>query len=102
MTGMSFSSVQNVWRLITLHRSNEADERGPWPSSADLGRATKSAAIWTGLDAKKTSRLPSRPGEFHPRALTEPYVNLSIHTAVPPREGCRLPLIIGFFVGRVR
>jgi hypothetical protein len=25
--------------------------------------------------------LPSRPGEFHPEPLTEPYVNLSIHTA---------------------
>ena len=24
---------------------------------------------------------PSRPGEFHPEALTDPYVNLSIHTA---------------------
>jgi hypothetical protein len=23
----------------------------------------------------------SRPGEFHPEALTDPYVNLSIHTA---------------------
>src|SRR5216683_6789811 len=25
--------------------------------------------------------LPSRPGEFHPEPLTDPYVNLSIHTA---------------------
>ncbi len=25
--------------------------------------------------------LLSRPGEFHPEPLTEPYVNLSIHTA---------------------
>jgi hypothetical protein len=25
--------------------------------------------------------LPSRPGELHPEALTDPYVNLSIHTA---------------------
>ena len=24
---------------------------------------------------------PSRPGEFHPEPLTDPYVNLSIHTA---------------------
>jgi len=23
----------------------------------------------------------SSPGEFHPQALTDPYVNLSIHTA---------------------
>src|ERR1700686_3589857 len=25
--------------------------------------------------------MPSRPGEFHPEPLTDPYVNLSIHTA---------------------
>jgi hypothetical protein len=25
--------------------------------------------------------LPSRPGEFHPEPLTDPDVNLSIHTA---------------------
>ena len=27
------------------------------------------------------SRLPSRPGEFHPEPLTDPDVNLSIHPA---------------------
>src|SRR5260370_13322037 len=26
-------------------------------------------------------KVPSRPGEFHPEPLTDPYVNLSIHTA---------------------
>jgi hypothetical protein len=26
-------------------------------------------------------RRPGRPGEFHPEPLTEPHVNLSIHTA---------------------
>ena len=37
--------------------------------------------------------LPSRPGEFHPEPLTDPYVNLSIHTArvitrrLPPSAG---------------
>src|ERR1700731_706766 len=25
--------------------------------------------------------MPSRPGEFHPEPVTDPYVNLSIHTA---------------------
>jgi hypothetical protein len=25
--------------------------------------------------------MPSRPGEFHPEALTDPDVNLSIHPA---------------------
>ena len=27
------------------------------------------------------SNEPSSPGEFHPQALTEPHVNLSIHRA---------------------
>jgi hypothetical protein len=27
------------------------------------------------------NQLPSRPGESHPEPLTDPYVNLSIHTA---------------------
>src|SRR5467141_3083567 len=31
--------------------------------------------------ATMRSFLPSRPGEFHPEPLTDPYVNLSIHTA---------------------
>jgi hypothetical protein len=31
---------------------------------------------------KKTIRRLSSAGEFHPRALQEPYVNLSIHTAL--------------------
>jgi len=30
---------------------------------------------------KRPYAQPSRPGEFHPEPLTEPYVNLSIHTA---------------------
>jgi hypothetical protein len=29
----------------------------------------------------KEGVLVSSPGEFHPQALSEPYVNLSIHTA---------------------
>src|SRR6266487_4701341 len=40
--------------------------------------------------------LPSRPGEFHPEPLSEPYVNLSIHTARTIARSCRLPLNIGF------
>ena len=27
------------------------------------------------------TQMPSRPGEFHPEPLTDPYVNFSIHTA---------------------
>ncbi len=40
----------------------------------------------------------SSPGEFHPQALTEPYVSLSTHTALPMQTVFRLlPLP---FVGR--
>ncbi len=45
--------------------------------------------------------LPCRPGEFHPEPLTEPYVNLSIHTAratarrLPPSIDCRAPPVAG-------
>ena len=44
---------------------------------------------------------PSRPGEFHPEALTDPYVNLSIHTArvtargLPPSIDRRIPPVAG-------
>jgi hypothetical protein len=44
---------------------------------------------------------PSRPSEFHPEPLTEPYVNLSIHTAraiarrLPPSIDHRVPLVAG-------
>ena len=45
--------------------------------------------------------LPSRPGELHPEALTDPYVNLSIHTAraiaqgLPPSIDHRIPPVAG-------
>ena len=32
-------------------------------------------------DIVNVSSLPSRPGEFHPKPLTDPDVNLSIHPA---------------------
>jgi hypothetical protein len=31
--------------------------------------------------------VPSRPGEFHAEPLTEPYLNLSIHTARATSRG---------------
>ena len=34
-----------------------------------------------GVAAELASREVSRPGEFHPQPLTDPYVNLSVHTA---------------------
>ena len=42
--------------------------------------------------------LASRPGEFHPQALLEPYVKLSLHTAPdaqPPTNVLRPGLIAG-------
>ena len=33
------------------------------------------------LLVREISNEPSRPGEFHPQPLTEPYMNLSAHTA---------------------
>ena len=36
----------------------------------------------------------SSPGEFHPEALSEPYVNVSIHTApiIQPEEDTKTPM----------
>ena len=31
---------------------------------------------------QKTNTWSSRPGEFHPEPLTEPYVKVSLHTAL--------------------
>jgi hypothetical protein len=63
------SSVEDVWN---------------WPK-ADVARAPRVVRFKgkSGLDADALSLpiLPSRPGEFHPEPLTDPYVNLSIHTA---------------------
>src|SRR5215831_6311702 len=54
------------------------------------------------LHCSRGPQLPSRPGEFHPESLTEPYVNLSIHTAratarrLPPSTDCRAPPVAGW------
>jgi len=51
--------------------------------------------------APKRRLMLSRPGEFHPEPLTEPYVNLSIHTArvtarrLPPSIDCRARPVAG-------
>ena len=45
----------------------------------------------------KTYAQSSKQGEFHPLLLTEPYVNLSIHTALQDastnRQTSRLPVV---------
>src|SRR5271165_2050254 len=40
-------------------------------------------------DVAEQPVLSSRPGEFHPRALLEPYVKLSLHTAPDVRPPTR-------------
>src|SRR5258708_17056467 len=48
-----------------------------------------------------STRLPSRPGEFHPEPLTDPDLNLSIHPArvtarrLPPSVVYRAPPAVG-------
>ena len=57
--------------------------------------------FYLGGDGAQAGQLPSRPGEFHPEPLTEPYVNLSIHTAraiareLPPSIDHRVPPVAG-------
>ena len=43
-------------------------------------RATKENPASAGFRISENGRV-SRPGEFHPEALAEPYVNVSVHTA---------------------
>jgi hypothetical protein len=49
---------------------------GTLPGISGVGVTPDAPAAWSSLPP-----LPSRPGEFHPEPLTDPYVNLSIHTA---------------------
>ena len=55
--------------------------------TTDGARATSFQSMMSHLaqlgKLKLVEKKSSRPGEFHPRALTEPSVNLSIHSALP-------------------
>ena len=57
----------------------------PVPTRAGLGHRCRveSAIVECGHKRSEgaSTRLSSRPGEFHPRALPEPCVKLSLHTA---------------------
>src|SRR5664279_3188877 len=58
------------------------------------GRAGNPQRVGSELRAKRGSRLPGRPEEFHLQPPTEPCVNLSIYTArpshsLPPCDGSR-------------
>ena len=82
----------------------------PIPKRSASPRATSTRRWWDSLkaldpqrpireaDMAISTRMTSRAEEFHPRALPEPYVNLSIHTApdVRPLEQVeRLCLVHG-------
>src|SRR5439155_25453790 len=80
----------------------------PWskrPShrQLDLAKMAKSPVvrfrrkIGSSLPTAKVTRLPSRPGEFHPEPLTEPDLTLSRHPARATAR--RLPPSIGAFSG---
>ena len=53
------------------------------------------------LPAASRSKMPSRPGAFHPEPLTDPDMNLSIHPAraiarrLPPSIDYRVPPVAG-------
>jgi hypothetical protein len=71
-----------------------------WASSlrAALNLTSGFGGMPTQADGRSRSsptRLPSRPGEFHPEPLTDPDLTLSRHPARATAESCRLPLRIG-------
>ena len=70
-------------------RGSNLDERGPGVAGISEPGAVIRSPVFdhTVEDAGQLVALvvlSSSPGESHPQALTEPYVNLSIHTALLP------------------
>src|SRR5262249_45850235 len=73
--------------FVVLSRSTRMCLTTKWRSLRPGSVVGYLGQTWT------TQPVPSRPREFHPEPLTDPYVNLSIHTArIIAHEGCRLPL----------
>ena len=77
---------------------------GPSRQAAFFGPTVANGALRTWLDlqlARAQSRVPSRPGAFHPEPLTDPDMNLSIHPAratarrLPPSIEHRVPPVAG-------
>src|SRR4051812_43541906 len=52
---------------------------GPLAGKREAGVMAQKISLIDDLDG---SEAPSSRGEFHPPALTDPYVNLSVHTAL--------------------
>jgi hypothetical protein len=91
------AEIANYWnRLLRGRRYYRIQRRAPEPrdelSPYHLDPSRRSAKPTARAAAREWGHplcllhrmsldMPSRPGEFHPEPLTEPYVNLSIHTA---------------------
>src|SRR5260370_31280684 len=66
-----------------------------------FGRYQSEADIHNRVASTSSSRLPSRPGEFHPEPLTDPDLTLSRHPAraiarrLPPSLEHRVPPAVG-------
>ena len=56
-------------------RGEPSKATGRHPNVRSSGKSSHSVLVC------KSTQLSSRPEDFHLRALPEPYVNLSIHTA---------------------
>jgi hypothetical protein len=65
----------------TASDQNLKEEFGKLTTAYEQHFNKKDAAGITSLFTKDYLRVTSRPEGFHLRALPEPYVNLSIHTA---------------------
>jgi len=101
-TGILLDSSINVESVATYY----AYPQDPGGISRDLKHSSRSEPIWISRPAQRQQTLvaenghwgsngSSSPGEFHPEALTDPYVNLSIDTAprshaLASREACLL------------
>ena len=83
---VSYISVTDVGGSLTGYLQNVSADRsqpdGVRRKSVNLaGNVSGSHLVFGRLTAESTSTGPSRPEESHLEPLTDPYVNLSIHTA---------------------
>jgi hypothetical protein len=75
------SGLSSMWAGRLVERGGWRTRRGELHEQGERTgkhKTTQQDQPVADIEAKK---LPSRPGEFHPEPLTDPYVNLSIHTA---------------------
>jgi len=68
-------------QLCTHGSELKLTNSGGFPSNTSSRLKPKVRHTFRETGKHRVPQKPSRPGEFHPEPLTEPYVNLSIHTA---------------------